>query len=688
VLNAFLGKYRTLAVAIGLFLVLDLGVLLFSFYVSSQIRGDAARINTASELRTLAQQATKALLTLREEQRGGLPIQTSMAELTESIPVFNQNLAQLDADFQAAGQDRFASVLLGAHLQENSAQLDAVRQTWAPLNEAASIVAAQAAPGQSEIEYAATKAVATNIKLMEQAGDLTVMLEAAAGRRASLLRYVQILGMALALCNFVFIIFKFLRSLNAVDHRLKTARTETENILSTVKEGLFLVRPDGRIAAQHSRSLPGVLGVEIEAGAHVNDLLQKLLSRDDYAVACEYLDLLLSGQVKPSLVKQLNPLIEIALAAQGTSARRYVTFDFSPVRALDDADTHILLVTVFDVSEQKALQAEISLTRKRVDVESAILSQLLQAEPEWVEDFLRTAAADLQAINELLKEAADSRDYQHLLESVFRTIHSIKGQAAMVGLPSIENDVHRIEDILATLRQRKLTGNDLIPISIGISELLMQFGRVRDVTEKLARFAGRHAVQSAPDRADLAAAQRLDALAQQVAADLNKEVVVDARQLPDAFWQSPLGSLAREVLPQLIRNAIVHGIEEPYERERKGKPSAGRLTLGMSMPSSNDILLSVHDDGRGLSGDSIRQTLAASGTYSGAVLESMSERELIAALFAPGVTTAEGVTPHAGRGVGLDLVKQRVAAFGGRLRVRSTADRFTEFQMIFPRTAS
>ncbi len=693
-LNSLLGKYRTLAVAIGLFLVLDLGVLLFSFYVSSQIRGDAARINTASELRTLAQQATKALLTLREEQRSGLPIQTSMAELTESIPVFNQNLVQLSADFAVAEQDPLHRILLGEHLQENAEQLNTVKKTWAPINEAASVVTKHSIPEQSEIEFAATKAVAVNIKLMEQASDLTAMLEAAAGQRASLLRYVQMLGIVLALCNFVFIIFKFLRSLNAVDRRLKAAHTETDNILSTVREGLFLVRTDGRISAQHSRSLPGVLGVTIEPGGSVNDLLRKILSSEDFEVAREYLELLLSGQVKPGLVKQLNPLVEVALVASDTAARRHVTFDFTLVRSLEAEDQQTLLVTVFDVSEQKALQAEISATRKRIEVESAILSQVLQAEPEWVEDFLRTAAADLQTINEQLKEAAGDRDYQRLLESVFRTIHGIKGQAAMVGLPSIEVDVHRIEDMLATLRYRKLTGKDLIPVSIGISELLMQFGRIRGVTEKLARFAGQRTTHTAPPPATATEAieapgtLRLADLAQRGAADLNKEVIVDATLLPGSFWQSPLAPLAREILPQLIRNAIVHGIEAPDERQRKGKPAAGKLTLSLSQPSSDDLLLSVHDDGRGLSSASIRQTLAANGAYSSAALESMNERALIAALFEPGVSTADGVSSHAGRGVGLDLVKQRVSKLGGRLRVRSTPDRFTEFQMVFPRTAS
>ena len=92
-----LGKYRDLLLAILLFIVLDLGILFFNFFASIQLERDASRINTAGELRMLTQQITKSLLTLQTEQREGLPIQTSMAQLGQGTAGFNEGLAALKA---------------------------------------------------------------------------------------------------------------------------------------------------------------------------------------------------------------------------------------------------------------------------------------------------------------------------------------------------------------------------------------------------------------------------------------------------------------------------------------------------------------------------------------------------------------------------------------------------------------
>lgn len=97
-----MGKYRDLLIAILLFVVLDLGILLFNFYASVQLERDAARINSAGELRMLTQQITKSLLTLQVERGSDMPIQTSMAQLDQGHAGFNQALTALD---RSLGQD-------------------------------------------------------------------------------------------------------------------------------------------------------------------------------------------------------------------------------------------------------------------------------------------------------------------------------------------------------------------------------------------------------------------------------------------------------------------------------------------------------------------------------------------------------------------------------------------------------
>ena len=172
-----LGKYRDLLLAILLFIVLDLGILFFNFFASIQLERDASRINTAGELRMLTQQITKSLLTLQTEQREGLPIQTSMAQLSQGTAGFNDGLAALKASMAADAEFRLFGIDPQA-LRELWHKLD---REWQPLHAAIAPVIAAQEPNADDTAMAATKAVARNIRLMGQSDDLARAVECGHG---------------------------------------------------------------------------------------------------------------------------------------------------------------------------------------------------------------------------------------------------------------------------------------------------------------------------------------------------------------------------------------------------------------------------------------------------------------------------------------------------------------------------
>jgi chemotaxis protein histidine kinase CheA len=133
----------------------------------------------------------------------------------------------------------------------------------------------------------------------------------------------------------------------------------------------------------------------------------------------------------------------------------------------------------------------------------------------------------------------------------------------------------------------------------------------------------------------------------------------------------------------LVRNAVAHGIESPAERLAAGKPGAGRIHIAVSR-DADGLAVAVRDDGRGISAAHLRESLEKTGRFTVQGLAAMDERALVATLFEPGVSTAQGVDAHSGRGVGLDLVKVAVTNLGGRIRVMSQPGRFTEFRLVLP----
>lgn len=130
---------------------------------------------------------------------------------------------------------------------------------------------------------------------------------------------------------------------------------------------------------------------------------------------------------------------------------------------------------------------------------------------------------------------------------------------------------------------------------------------------------------------------------------------------------------------QLIRNAVVHGIETPTERQAKGKSAQGHVGVQLSLLPSGGATLKVRDDGAGLNAARIKAKLLAFKWYTPEQLEQLSERQITSHIFKPGFSTADDISEHAGRGVGLDAVYAQVRELGGQIRVQTASGLGTEF---------
>jgi two-component system, chemotaxis family, sensor kinase CheA len=142
----------------------------------------------------------------------------------------------------------------------------------------------------------------------------------------------------------------------------------------------------------------------------------------------------------------------------------------------------------------------------------------------------------------------------------------------------------------------------------------------------------------------------------------------------------------REICVQMVRNAIVHGVEAPEERMAAGKSPEGNLRVRFTVAADEDYALLFEDDGRGLDIDSIRARALQRGLIDENEAASLERSGAYRLLFQPGFSTAEEVTEHAGRGVGLDVVNAAVRALGGRIGIASMPGRFTRFKLSLPRT--
>ncbi len=137
-------------------------------------------------------------------------------------------------------------------------------------------------------------------------------------------------------------------------------------------------------------------------------------------------------------------------------------------------------------------------------------------------------------------------------------------------------------------------------------------------------------------------------------------------------------------LMHLIRNSIDHGIETSEERLKKGKPHSGHITL-KAQNAGSDVVITVRDDGKGLSREKILQRAKQHGLIYKPE-EEMSDKEIYSLIFLPGFSTKDDISEFSGRGVGMDVVVKNIESVGGSVSVDSTADAGTTITLKIPLT--
>ena len=147
--------------------------------------------------------------------------------------------------------------------------------------------------------------------------------------------------------------------------------------------------------------------------------------------------------------------------------------------------------------------------------------------------------------------------------------------------------------------------------------------------------------------------------------------------------ESHVLSAIGEALAHLVRNAVAHGIESPQDRLASGKPACGEVRLKIARHADR-ILFTCSDDGSGIDIDAVRRAAVDRAVMSAASAAALSSPDALELIFSPGVTTSPSLNEVAGRGIGLEVVREVAGRFKGRVGVRTEVGIGTSVEIEVP----
>ncbi len=250
-----------------------------------------------------------------------------------------------------------------------------------------------------------------------------------------------------------------------------------------------------------------------------------------------------------------------------------------------------------------------------------------------------------------------------------------------VASQSIRVNVETLEKLMTMVSELVLTRNQLLEIvrRHEESEFKAPLQRLSNVTAELQEGVMKTRMQPIGN-----AWQKLPRIVRDLAADLGKEIELEMHGAETELDRQVL-DLIKDPLAHMVRNSADHGLEDPVERRRVGKPDKGTIRLS-AYHEGGHIIIQIADDGRGLDTERIKAKAIASGLASESEVEKMTEARIHRFIFRPGFSTAAQLTNLSGRGVGMDIVRANIDQIGGTIDVKSAPRAGSSFSIKIPLT--
>ena len=456
---------------------------------------------------------------------------------------------------------------------------------------------------------------------------------------------------------------------------LERATTMQNNL----KYGLFLMNQKFIIQGAYSKALEKILSISDLQGKSFLDLLSDSIKDSEQGGLADYFGMIFKRSFDKDMLESINPINEFVYTSIESGEVKNLRSTFTLTEW--GRGTSFILGTLEDITAEKELEQQLLEADTQREKEMKALFQVIQLDPRVLSDFIEDAEYEFDQINGMLKNR--EKYSREVLVQMYQSIHAIKSNALILNLDNFSNRLHKMESSIKNLRERdekSVTIDDFLGLLLEVNEVMKEKDQLKAAIGKITNF--RSLSGKGANQEQYVLVETLTQVCKKAQAALDKKARLVVEKIDSAAFDYGPRRVIKEVLTQLVRNAVYHGIEPPDEREAAGKEGEGEIRLSVRH-GVNEIIIQLSDNGRGLDFGHIRQKALANNLFANPA-EADERSNLIQALFMPGFSTAETTDLHAGRGVGLSLVRDRIRKLHGRIKVTTDQGKGTTFVITIP----
>ncbi len=463
-----------------------------------------------------------------------------------------------------------------------------------------------------------------------------------------------------------------------LDTCLKIARNERDEIAlmrDSLEIGLFFIDRNFIIQERYSRYLEKLFSQNNLNGRNFADMLASSVSPKELESIKDYFRMVIDRSFDQSMLDDINPLMELHYAGSNPSHKKVFQCGFATIEK-SQGEVYAL-VSVYDITAKIELRQRLAEEENIRQEEMKSFFELIQVDPIVFSDFLADADHEFAQINKTLKDNTISA--QKALVDIYQSVHAIKSNAVILGLNTFGNKVHEIESKIKKLcGHEEVSFEEMLRLSVDLEKLTKEKEGFKTTIERIRSYQSNSAGRKKNHHVLI---ESLAKSVDKVSRDTGKKVKFTVGEIDNTAIKKGPRRIIKEVLMQFVRNSVVHGIEMPQERVNSGKDETGVIRLSIKTEKRN-INIKFSDDGRGLDYKKIAEKALKKNLIKPKDAE--NKKALLNVLFLPGFSTAETENVYAGRGIGLNLVLDRVRSGNGSIKIHSKQGKGTVFNISFP----